>query len=128
MKTLTHTLTGIDAATAMLLEEVQAIFHEKSNESNNYDAWRLEYYIMEVMCAAMNSSFEVDRDKIEKMVELCCSSSGTKKEFDTAFRRLVRGGFLYSKRGNRRQFQPEYGKVTRYALDQSKYDTKSVAA
>lgn len=125
---LTHTLTGTDAATAKLLEEVQEKFMATSWKCEPKNDWRLEYFIMVAMCSGFFASYEIERGKIEEMVRLGNSYDRPRAEWDTAFRRLVRGGFLYSKRGNLVQFEPSRGKVTRYGLKLDRYDTEEVAA
>lgn len=127
-KELTYTLTGTDAATAKLLEEVQEKFMATSWKVEPKNDWRLEYFIMQAMCSAMFSHWEIERGKIEAMVRLAHDYDRPRAEWDTAFRRLVRGGFLYSKRGNLVQFEPSRGKVTRYGLKLDRYDTEEVAA
>jgi hypothetical protein len=129
MKELTHTLTGLDAASQKLLDEVQEIFHSKPVTAPSKDDWRLEYYIMQAMCSGFCSMYEIERNVIEAIVQSATHSAHVpKSEWDTAFRGLVRGGFLYSKRGNRVQFEPSRGKVTRYGLKLDRYDTDEVIA
>jgi len=125
MNELTHTLTGFDAATAKILDEVQAIFHSRSNRAEK-DDWRLEFYIAQVMCADMNSAFEVSREKIKKMVELCNSYTCSDRAWGTAFRRLTSRGFMYSKMHTINPHSYDSHRVRHYALNQSRYDTEEV--
>ncbi len=133
-KELTHTLTGVNAAAAKILEEVREIFHTESGKdrANRYEAWRLEYYIMEIMCSPMNIWVELKRSNIEAMVALHFTGYSVERQgkarYDTAFRRLVRKGFLYGVTRNNRQFDSSYGKQRCYGVALDRYDTDEVAA
>lgn len=128
MKELTHTVTGTDAAAAKILEEVTAIFHKKSTKATNYEGWRIEFYIMQVMCSPMNISWEPRKSDILKMVDATChlaAAHKTKKEINTAFRRLTCRGFLYG--SYTQAYSPEVKERT-YGLKLTRYDTEEVAA
>ncbi len=128
-KTLKHTLTGTDAAAAMIMDEVYDIFFKTRSNVQPKDDWRLEMYITGVMVSNACKNWEVEREKIEAIVKASHNEyDRPKKEWDTAFRRLTRRGFLYSKRGNRVPFEPSRGKVTRYGLRLDRYDTDKVVA
>lgn len=96
-----YTLEGFDAVAANILAEVYEIFSKESakDRDNMYEEWRLEYYIMEIMCSPMSSSWEFTRSKIGAAVELFFPGYGPEKQpkarYDRAFRRLTRRGFLY---------------------------------
>ena len=127
MKALTHKLTGINAATAKILEEVTAIFHGTGYKTTRKNDWRLEFYIIQVMCSDMCNSYEVSRDKIEKMVALCCGyENNPKSEWNTAFRRLACRKFLYGAYTSRYHGDPD--KKRSYGLKLSRYDTTEVEA
>jgi len=118
MTTLKHTLTGTDAATAKILEAVQAKFFD-SNDSFG----RMEFYITAVMCADGCAAWEVKRDKIVKIVNatyddyLKDDTVPGKRRVNSAFRKLVRGGFFYSTVGN----EGPCNRIRYYALNQTKY-------
>ena len=127
MKELTHTLKGLDAASAKILDEVTSIFHGKGFKTLRKNDWRLEFYIIQVMASDMCNSYEVRKSKIMKMVELCCGyENNPVSEWNTAFRRLTTRKFLYGSYtqvhscGNERERS--------YGLKLSKYDTAEVEA
>ena len=127
MKVLKHTLTGIDAASAKILDEVQTIFHGKGIKTLRKNDWRLEFYIIQVMASDMCNSYEVTREKIEKMVALCCGyENNPKSEWNTAFRRLTTRKFLYGSYTHRYFGDPD--KQRSYGLKLSRYDTDEVEA
>lgn len=126
MKELTHTLTGIDAAAAKILDEVQTIFHSKIDETQS-DDWRLEFYIIQVMASDMCSAFELARNKIMDIVTASHSSSYSKGQITTAFRRLTTRKFLYGTNGTFYQGGRSY-KARAYGLKLTRYDTKEVEA
>jgi hypothetical protein len=128
MKELTHTVTGTDAAAAKILEEVYAIFDKKSTKATNYEGWRLEFHIIQVMTSPMNISWEPRKSDILKMVNACCHNAAehkTKAEINTAFRRLTCRGFLYGSYTKQNWTSP---KERTYGLNLSRYDTEEVAA
>lgn len=128
MKTLTHEITGTDAAAVKILEEVTAIFMKKSTKATNYDGWRLEYYIMQVMCSPMNVHWEPSKSDILKQVNVCChnfAENRTAKEINTAFRRLTCRKFLY---GSYTQAWGNEVKERTYGLKLTRYDTTEVEA
>lgn len=94
----TFTLTGTDAVAANILAEVYEIFDRESSKdrANMYEEWRLEYYIMMIMCAPANSSWELRRSDIMKRVEIAFPGYGRETHpWGRAFRRLTKRGFLY---------------------------------
>lgn len=120
-KELTHTLTGTDAATAMILEAVQQKFFD-----DNDSFGRTEFYIAQAMCSDACASYEVERSKIVGIVNamhgnyLDNCEGHNKGRINSAFRKLVRAGFFYSTTG----FEGPTGYKTRkryYALNQGKY-------
>jgi len=124
---LTHTLEGIDAASAKILEEVQNKFHGKGIKTLRKNDWRLEFYIIQVMCSDMCNAYEVRKSKIMKMVELCCGyENNPVSEWNTAFRRLTRGGFLYGSYTSNYFGDPD--KERSYGLKLGRYDTDEVEA
>ena len=126
-QTLTHTLEGMDAASAKILEEVQTMFHSKGPNTARKNDWRLEFYIIQVMCSDMCNAYEVRKSKIMKMVELCCSyENNTKAEWNTAFRRLTTRKFLYGSYTSNYFGDPD--KERSYGLKLGRYDTPEVEA
>lgn len=123
MKTLRYVLTGTDAATAKILATVQAKFFD-SNDSFG----RMEFYITAVMCADGCAAWEVKRDKIVKIVNatyddyLKDDTVPGKRRINSAFRKLVRAGFFYSKIGYEGP-QGDKHRVRYYALNQDRYRT-----
>lgn len=121
MKELTHLLTGTDAATAIILEAVQAKFHD-----DNDSFGRTEFYIAQVMCSDACSSYEVEKSKIINIVNAMHGNyfgspeRHDKGRINSAFRKLVRAGFFYSTTGYE---GPQRYKTRRryYALNQGKY-------
>ena len=101
----TYTLTGNTAVAANILAEVYKIFDVESSKDkeNMYEEWRLEYYIMQVMCSPSNIHWEPTRSRIEEMVGVMMPGYGpgenpitnSKARYAKAFRRLTRRGFLY---------------------------------
>jgi hypothetical protein len=98
MKEFTYTLTGNKAVAASILDEVYAIFDVESSKDkeNMYEEWRLEYYIMCIMCAPANIHWELRRSDIAAQVEKAFPGYGRESHpWARAFRRLTRRGFLY---------------------------------
>ena len=128
MKKLTTTITGTEAAAAMILKEVWDIFDKKSTKATDYEGWRLEYYIMQIMCSPMNIHWEPRRSAILDQVNACCHNAAknkTAKEINTAFRRLTCRKFLY---GSYTQAWGNEVKERTYGLKLSRYDTTEVEA
>lgn len=102
----TYTLEGDYAVAAHILDEVGKIFFAE-REKNSRDKWRLEYYIMMIMCSPQNIMWQVRRSDIEKQVRAAFESFVEEQDeydFNTAFRRLTRRNFL---NGNYRADQKE---------------------
>lgn len=116
-----YVLKGTAAKAARMLDEVREVFTSKAHKVNPKDDWRLEYYIMQVMCSDMFSYCEIERERIEEVVKLACGYDRPAAEWKTAFTRLVRGKFLYSRYANRVQFEPSRGKTRYYGLDYNRY-------
>lgn len=98
MAEFTYTLTGNKAVAAAILDEVYEIFDRESSKdkANMYEEWRLEYYIMMVMCAPANIHYELRRSDIQKHVERAFPGYGRESQpWARAFRRLTCRGFLY---------------------------------
>lgn len=124
----TYTLTGSAAAAAHILEEVYRIFDiESSKDADNfYEEWRLEYYIMNVMCSPMLASYEIRRSKIIEYVKTFFPSYGDprKNDYNKAFRRLTRRGFLYGTYTTQNWDTP---KERAYGLALDRYDKEEAA-
>ena len=127
MKTLTHTLTGIDAAAAKILQEVQQIFHDTPINATQSHDWRLEFYIIQVMVADMCSAYELSRDKIISIVSASHGSTYSTGQITTAFRRLTTRKFLYGTNGTT-YTGGESHKSRFYGLKLTRYDTAEVEA
>lgn len=131
MRVLTHTLKGTKAAAEKILEEVTKIFHDRPFNAATKNDWRLEYYIMQVMCSDMCASYEVDKDKIIALVNIAHTGYGASrgiKEINTAFQRLTRRGFLYGTTVTINPFSHDSRKVRHYGLKLTRYDTEKVEA
>ena len=129
----TYTLTGHTAVAANIYAEVSDIFHRESakDKANNYEEWRLEYYIISVMCAPSNIHWEVSRSNIEKYVATAYPGYGRdnqpKARYDRALRRLTKRGFLYGKTATLNAFSRNSRKERCYGLNLSRYDEKVAA-
>lgn len=127
MKEPTYTLTGIEATAARILQEVQTIFHDTPMDATTSHDWRLEFYIIQVMAADMCIAYELSRDKIMDIVSACHSSTYTKGQITTAFRRLTTRKFLYGTNGTSYS-GGESHRSRFYGLKLTRYDTDEVAA
>ena len=96
MKAIKYKLTGLEAISRKLLEEVRDKFYD---DNDSFD--RIEFYIFQALHAQY--AWELEKGKVMKIVEAMHSmdieSVPAKRRFNSAFRKLVRGGFLYSKKG-----------------------------
>lgn len=130
----TYTLTGTAAVAANILDEVYEIFDRESSKDrkNMYEAWRLEYYIMQVMCSPSNIHWEPTMSRIKEMVGVMCPGYGegtndisnSKSRYASAFRRLTRRGFLYGSYTTQNWGKP---KERTYGLNLTRYEKEEAA-
>ena len=116
---ITYTLTGHDAVTAMLLNEIRDLWWDDSTSIG-----RLEFYLMQAMCSDALASWEVSRKKIVAVAN--AMHDGYIDRYDnerinSAFRKLTRRKFLYGATNSRYSRYGSYRKRC-YGLKLSKYD------